>query len=306
MGRQQWPTAVRVETEEDYLFLIRKEKEVIQFKSKLSQLLQWNCDITEILSKNPFLVLQLQNSWDGICAVVDFLISNDVRNHYVRSIPVPVHTKFIQTHQQIILSLIKELSPKRLVDGAATLETALELKTKSHIYLLRWLDKSLAVWYMHGIEILGLTTETLQSAEWEVKEVWLVENETNLYLMPERKNAIVIFSSGYALALLKGINILQNRRLFYWGDLDEDGFKMLGLMRKYYAHVKSVFMDIKTVNAHIDGITTQPAKYGVKNIELLTSEEIEAFELLLLKNGRLEQEKLDQKYVFDYFTNNVL
>ena len=150
---------------------------------------------------------------------------------------------------------------------------------------------------MNSIEMIGLTSDTLKNADWPVKEIWLVENETNLYLMPERKDAIVIFSKGYAMDLLYGIPMFQKAKLFYWGDLDEDGFVMLHRMRKHYPHLRSIFMDTVTVELHQEEIGKQPGKYKIEKLEFLTEGEKQAFDILKLRNGRLEQEKLRQQFI---------
>ncbi|NOR71215.1 MAG: hypothetical protein GQ532_16210, partial [Methylomarinum sp.] len=53
------------------------------------------------------------------------------------------------------------------------------------------------------------------------------------------------FGLGYAVNLLAEAQCLQDRALFYWGDLDTHGFAILLRLRHYYLQVKSMLMDEK-------------------------------------------------------------
>lgn len=297
LGKQLWPAVIVVETEEDYLFLLKRKPESERFKAGVQKLLSWRSEIRDFLLLNPSSVLQLEHAWDGICSVVDYLLMNNVSNHYIRSIPVPVHTKFIQDNEFTILSILRLINPALIAASSSGIEGALGLQKKSHLYLLRWLDCSLADKYTGGITLLSVPVNTLKTINWAAMEVWFVENETNLYLMPPRKNAVVIFSRGYALNELFDIPLLQQSSLLYWGDLDEDGFVMLDRIRRHYPHIKSVFMDALTLNIHSNEIGYQKEKYKHRLLEFLTPAEKAAYEILSATNGRLEQEKLYQEFV---------
>ncbi|MCF8341981.1 MAG: hypothetical protein K9I82_13465 [Chitinophagaceae bacterium] len=299
-GFQDWPIKITVETEDDLLFLLKKEKEVLRFKQILQQLLEWNPAIQVWLVANYTKILALELSWKGICDVVDYFLQNDVSNYYLRSLPVPVHTKFIGLHESTILSMLKHLSPERFPFEVKSLEEALGLKSKQYLFTVRWLDINLAKSYNIDLEVMGITLSGLQQLDNNVKEIWLVENETNLYLVPNRKNALIIFSRGYAVNLLKSIPLFENVKLFYWGDLDIDGFNILHDFKKMYNHVKSVLMDIETVEYHqAEKIKIEPLSKN-RILPLLNENELKAFEHLAENKWRIEQEKLNQHYIHQY------
>lgn len=297
LGRQQWPLTVSVTTEEDFLFLIKKEKEAIAFKEQVQQLLQWNAAIKEWLTNKPRLVLDLSKSWRGICAVVDYLLQNDVRHHYLRSIPVPVHTKFIEQHKGVIHSILHHVSPVQFPATDISLEEALVLNRKPFLFTLRWLDENLCTQYTANMKLFAVPAQYLQQQRWAVQRVILVENETNLHLFPNIAGTLVICSYGKALHLLKGIPFLHNTQLYYWGDMDERGFEMLNDIRMYYPHIASLFMDDATVACHQAELDVKPITYQKKDFALLQSREKKAYALLLQNNQWLEQEKLHQSYV---------
>lgn len=297
LGKQKWPAQIIVTTESDYLFLLGKEKEADEFKKQLESLLIWQPRIQSFLLEKPEQVLALKEAWKDIQKVIDFLLQTDVSNFYMRNIPVPVHTKFIETHKPAIAAILKSVAPEKYLLRPGSLEQMLSLKTKPHLYPLRWLDTDLSARYMHGMEITGITVEGLQKANWNIDEVWLVENETNLYLIPERKNAVAIFSKGNATHSLKEIPLLKNAALYYWGDLDEEGFKMMHAMRGFYPHIISVCMDSHTLLQHAGEFDKQKATYITTELPLLTPDETAAFNILKHHNGRLEQEKIRQEFM---------
>ncbi|WP_162818004.1 DUF2220 family protein [Niabella yanshanensis] len=299
VGRQKWVSKIIVETEDDFLYLIQKEQEVIAFKNQLSFLLKWRPEVRLFLAERPARVLNFKEAWKDIQQVVDYLLVHDVTGYYVRSIPVPVHTKFMEKHQSLILSLLKFIAPGKLVADSINLERALDLKSKPLLYTVRWLDKDMSQQLMHGMEFTGVTAEWLRQVRWTINEVWLVENETNLYLVPPRKNAIALFSKGYAISQLRDIHFFNTAKIYYWGDLDEDGYKMLNGMRACYPHVSSVFMDEHTLISHAVELVKQEAVYKTGLLPFLTKEEQAAFNILKHHNGRLEQERIRQDYITD-------
>lgn len=296
-GKQKWASKIVVDTEEDYIYLLKKEQEVDAFKKQVQTLLKWQPGIQSFLKESPARVLELKSVWNDIQQVVDYLLVNDVSNHYIRSIPVSVHTKFIEAYKSLITSLLKIIHPEKYNGAITNLEQLLSLNLKPHLYPIRWLDKSLSAKYMHGMEVTGVTVDWLKEISWNIHEVWLIENETNLYLIPERKNAIAIFSKGYATHKVKEIPFLQHAKLYYWGDLDEDGYKMLSSMRDFYPSITSVFMDEATLLQHANELGRQEAKYRTISLPLLTEKEQAAFNILKHHNGRLEQERIRQDYM---------
>jgi hypothetical protein len=296
LGLQEWPSSVVVGSEADFVYLLKKEKEVALFRAVVKELLCWNPAIRTWLAERPQRVQALKDEWKGICTVVDYLLQHDVTGYYIRSLPVPVHTKFIQQNKAVIFSLLQHLDGERFPVGESSLEKALGLQEKPVLYSLRWLDPSLAERYSSGMPVIGVTPTALQAVNWPVGEVWLVENETNLYLLPERQNAMALCSKGYALRLLKEIPFFGSARLLYWGDLDEDGYLMLDQVRGYYPHVQSVLMDEATVAFHQGEMQEVPFR-GMRMDLRLKAGEAAGYALLMERGGRIEQEQLQQAFV---------
>lgn len=294
---QVWPKEMIIPTEDDLFYFLDRRKEVTLFRKRLSVLLSWNEAIKNWLLKKPEKVLSLDRVWDELCAVVDYLLINDVAGQYIRAISVPAHTKFIKEYESDILSILCFLKPEHFNPAEGGLSDVLKLAQKPMFYPARWLDASMAQRYSAGMLMQAFVPDELRKVTWEVKYVCLVENETNLYLLPETKDMLAIFSWGKALSLLEEIPLLRNARLFYWGDLDEDGFVMLNSIRYKYNHVESILMDESTIKMHDKEKRTQNRPYEVRELKYLNAGERQAYYLLAAGSYRIEQERLQQDYV---------
>lgn len=297
LGTQQWPAAISIDSVEDLLYLTDKQEEFDAFTKTLSYILQQKPVLSKWLAEKPERVLEYKEEWPGLFAVVDFLLTNDVHEYYLRNIPVPVHTKFIETYKTIIWSILSFINPERFSIDGQSFEQTIGVKPKPFLFTLRWLDRSMAETHINGIAVMGLAVEELRQLNWQPHEIWVVENETALYMLADKAGGLAIWSRGKALSLLTDIPMFTNTNLYYWGDLDEDGFAMLNDFRGLYPQVQSRFMDMACVNTHLPYLDIQPRMYRLEQLERLTNKEHEAFDLLVQKNGRLEQEKLLQSYV---------
>jgi hypothetical protein len=282
LGRQQWPATITVPAEADLLHLLKQ----------VQVLLNWKPAIQQWLAEKTGLVLSLQPAWPGIMSVTDFLLAHNVSGYYLRNLPVPVHTKFIEANKATILSLLRHLQPEKFDNAERDFEKSIGVQLRPMIFSLRWLDAALGRAHHYPAEVAGITAEVLRQAAWPMTEIWLVENETALYMLPARAQALALCSHGYALAQLANIPLFQKTPLFYWGDMDEDGFALLHQCRLLYPHTQSRFMDAATLDAHLPELHTQPAVYKRLSFPTLTPEEQAAYERLLTVNGRVEQERV--------------
>lgn len=297
LGNQRWPSGITLQTADDYLYILQLQKEVLRFESVLSDLLAWRPTIKNWIEQKPAYVFDLD--WKQICAVIDYILNNNLQSYYLRSIPVPVHTKFIERNATVILSLLRYFDNVRFPDEGTSLVKALGVKPKPVLYPVRWLDIELARRYTSGIVNLALSSEDLFNLDLNVSEVWFVENDTNLYLLKQRTNAIGIASRGLALNVLSSIPLFYKARLLYWGDLDEAGFRMLQQFRQLYPSIESILMDKETVLHHQNEIQSMPGKSSNPSFHL-EQQEMEGWNILRPMNGRIEQEKLDQSFVQSY------
>ena len=117
----------------------------------------------------------------------------------------------------------------------------------------------------------------------------------NFLTLPALPNSIALFGKGYALSSLKAAKWLLSYPIFYWGDMDVDGFKILSQLRSYFPQVRSIMMDMETYQAFqefavsIETPITEPPAY-------LTESEKTLYIYLVSHQQRLEQERITQEY----------
>lgn len=132
----------------------------------------------------------------------------------------------------------------------------------------------------------------------------IVENKDTYLNFPAMKGGICIFGSGNAgMTAVRRVPWMQRmRRLFYWGDLDADGFEILAGYRAQGISCTSILMDRATVTrfgrygTRLEKDHRTPLVRERKELAMLDDEERATYELLTSAsyrgNVRLEQEKI--------------
>ena len=112
---------------------------------------------------------------------------------------------------------------------------------------------------------------------------------------PPIDNSIIIGGLGRGVEVLKAVEWLEKMRIFYWGDIDAQGFEILSQVRSFHPTVQSFLMDKET----FDTFQSDAVKGVVSNTNIdmhLTKDENDLYKYLKENNLRLEQEKIPQEY----------
>ncbi len=117
----------------------------------------------------------------------------------------------------------------------------------------------------------------------------------NFLTLPAMTNAFGIFGSGFKVDVLSKVEWLFNCSIYYWGDLDAQGFQILSMLRSIFPHVSSLMMDDQTITRFSDRVREGRASKTLQ-LPFLTLEERALYEQLVLNNWRLEQEQIDYSY----------
>ncbi len=170
------------------------------------------------------MIIEYKKIWDRLLLVVDYFLNNAYPNLYIRELSMEdVDTKFIENHKKIIdtlLSYIKETTPLNSLANYA-FEKKYHLKYPLATIRFRILDREL---YIQGLSDLSLTSKEFKSLKIDCKKVFIIENKITFLSFFDIKDSIVIFGGGYGLVALKNCKWLREKELYYWGDIDEDGF----------------------------------------------------------------------------------
>lgn len=295
-GEQTIIKEITIESEEDYLSFIGKEKERKVFVSALE-------DLKRLFLDNSFSLEDLYNwaqtnlglltekkedgYYDDIMRVLVYLMSQSSLNLYIREIPLPVHTKFIEENEKTILSLYTAITKK---DVLSSFEDTFSLKKKEA--LIRWRAKN-------NREETGLRLSDFSLLDSSgIKRVYIVENEIVYLTFPLENDMMIIFGGGFGAVLLKKVEWLKTKEIYYFGDLDEHGYEILALFRSIFPQTRSFLMDKETYRDHLE-YAVKGKKSTPQYDNFLTSEELSVLSELRLNpdKSRIEQERISNEYI---------
>jgi hypothetical protein len=302
LGRNKIPDRVAVPTETDALKLIGTEKEAVRF-DHLRQSTELSFPmLTEWLARKPFVALDHARDWSRILAVLAWFRDHPNSDLYLRQLDIEsVDTKFIENRKPLLgelLALVAPRAAKPQSDAPAeTFEQRYGLKSKSPIIRFRVLDRSLAV---GGLLDLATPIAQFASLAMPARRIFITENEVNGLAFPDVADGMVVFGLGYGLELLSSAVWMQDREIYYWGDIDTHGFAMLDRLRTIFPAARSLLMDRETLLAHRALWVRENTPFRGPLIRL-EPEERELFEALVqnrLGDGiRLEQERVSFRRV---------
>ncbi len=301
LGEQLIPDQILIETESDYLKLLKKEKEVKQFKQDLQLIITELPQLKDWLINNPLEVVKYAQKWHDLLKVCHYFIKNPQPNLYIRELPIKVHTKFVETHKSILSSLLDFLLPSELINSTeTTFEKCFSLKYDETLIRVRILDQKLIIKYHLPFSDFTIPISQFQSLNWSNCNWLITENKMNFLTLPPLQNTVALWGGGYKVQILKSIDWLSQSTIFYWGDLDVQGFKILAQLRSYFPHVISVMMEQEILNTFADFIGVDPKESQSENLANLTEAENNILSYLSLHKKRLEQEQISQNYVNNY------
>lgn len=291
---QNEPSAVVFETEDDYLAYLDRGADAHGFVEDSHLILSRIPGARPALMRTPRMVVNEHGHWPEILTVVEYLCANPRPGCYVRALPVPVQTKFIEAHEFAIGSLLAELPASGYDACGATFALRCGMLEDEALLRGRFLCPELQ--RQCGFPCSDIT---LPVGEWarialpDTSRVVGCENKTNFLALPIIPNTLALWGGGGAAAgHFPRLAWLRNRRFIYWGDLDPCGLNILAQVRFAIPTVRSVLMDYETLRAHADHLVTANLPPGRINLELLRSGEAEAAkELIELQRG-IEQERL--------------
>lgn len=299
LGKQTTPRQVVIETLEDYLSIIRRRNEFMQFTMDVERIRRQFPDLEDWLCVNPQQVIDYSGRWKDILTVCDYFVKHPRPNLYIRELPIPVHTKFIEQHSYILRSLLDVLLAADFVtQDAADFNGRFGLKSPPPMIRLRLLDDQLAK--QQGIRLSDLMLPVDQLTHLLADHirpgiVIIVENLINFITLPAHPASVGLFGSGFAVRLLAEVEWLNQCQIIYWGDIDAHGFQILSDLRQLFSHVCSIMMDRQTLDDHAEFVVDgNPVR--VDRFDGLTESELEVAQHVIQHNLRLEQEHISHRY----------
>ena len=292
-GIQDIPTSISFQTEYDYLKYINKEKETAKFKKDITSILSSYPELKDWIYKHPIKVIE--NDWESLLKVCKYFKAIPQPHLYIRELPIQVHTKFIENNSGIIRELLDIIIADYVNIEERKFEARFNLKYDEPLVRFRLLDEAISHQLFGGIDDISIPISEFQHLSLPIQTVYVVENKINMLTFPIKRNSIVIWGHGFGVDIMKNVEWLKSKRIYYWGDLDAQGFQILSKFRTQFKQVQSFCMDRYTFDKYFEG-----DKGSVTNVEknlYLTQEEYDMFKYLKENNLRLEQEKIPYDYV---------
>jgi len=299
-GLQDLPEEISFETEHDFLKFIKRESEAKQYQQDINLILEKFANLESFIVRFPLKIVQNAGNWKSLLDVCSYLFANPLPNMYLRELPIPVHTKFIENHKGILYEILNIVLPEQAIlqeyTGVKDFEKRFGLKYVQSQIRLRTLDNEIAQQYFSGLSDIQLVEEEFATLDLNISTVFITENLMNFLTLPVRQNSIAIFGSGFKSGNLKNAHWLLNKNIFYWGDIDTHGLLILSQIKGYFPNVKSVMMDFETLN-HFKTEWGRGEILNMAELPNLTHEEQNLFLYVKEHNIRLEQEKITHEYV---------
>ncbi|MBU0674029.1 MAG: hypothetical protein KJ950_05245 [Proteobacteria bacterium] len=302
LGRNKIAVAALFSRPDDGLEFIGKTREAEQFLQLCAEVLKTYPELRPWLSSKPIQALAHAAVWPKLSGIITFLQANPRPAIYLRQLDVAgVDTKFIEKHKKLLSELLDIILPDAGIDqnftGGTGFEQRYGFQAKPIQIRFRLLDPDLSI---SGLSDLQIPVADFAKLQLPVKQIFITENLINGLAFPYLAQSLVIFGLGYGLDRLAGINWLQDKTIYYWGDIDTHGFAMLDQIRTYFPQTISLLMDRNTVLQHQEqwGHEQSPAN---RELPRLNEAETQLYNDLrnnqFTKALRLEQEKISYTFL---------
>ncbi|MBU1667780.1 hypothetical protein KKC13_05125 [bacterium] len=307
LGRQRMPYILTM-NQEGFLRHLSKVKLFENHLSLVDKTLLTFPQTKGLLETRAKLLMEYDEVWEQLLKVCDYFVAYPKPNKYIRELDIEgVDSKFIEQHMMILDRLLSTILEPKQFDGTITkltqhgFEKKYGLKYDLPTIRFRILDEDL---YIYNMSDILLPLDAFKKLDLGCTKVYITENKINGLSFPNVKNAMVIFGLGYGIETLKEVKWLEEKELFYWGDIDTHGFAILSQIRGYFSHVHSLLMDKEVINRYKHlAVEENKVKRFLGELGHLTKEEQEIFEGLkddvYGKAFRLEQERISLNYLLD-------
>lgn len=292
-GIQDIPTSICFTTEYDYLKYINEEKATAKFKKDITGILSSFPELKDWIYKYPIKIIE--NDWESLIKVCKYFKATPQPYLYIRELPIQVHTKYIENNSGIIRELLDIIIADYVNFEEKKFEPHFNLKYDESLVRFRILDESVSLQLFGGIDDISIPISEFQNIALPIHNVYIVENKMNMLTFPNKDNSIVIWGHGFGVDIMKDVEWMKARRIFYWGDLDAHGFQILSEIRTHFPQVESFLMDRETFDKFFE--KDNGSETNVEKLLCLTQEEKTMFEYLKKNNFRLEQEKIPYEYI---------
>jgi len=300
LGTNEIPAQVWIDSLEDALAVLGKRQEAETFDGLITLTREKQPDVLPWLATHSLKALKLADDWFRLLEIVTWLQNHPRPGIYLRQIIIPgVHSKFIETHRGVLGALFDLTLPPEAIDQAARgvegFCNRYGFKNKPLQIRFRILDPESTLLSTHTDQDITVTQAIFTELNVPVTRVFITENEINFLAFPQVPDAMVIFGAGYGFDNLATASWLQERKIYYWGDIDTHGFAILNQLRKFFPRATSLLMDHETLHTHHALWGFEPSQETADLLHLTSSEK--ALYTALCQNKWADRVRLEQERI---------
>ncbi|CAN5468371.1 DUF3322 and DUF2220 domain-containing protein [soil metagenome] len=293
VGQNDYITRIYIESLDDFLRLVGKEVDYNEFVQDAERVRTTSPALISLFKRNPQLVIDQSGNWPDLLKVTAYFEQNPRPLQYVRSLPLDLPTKFIENNKAVLRVLLDHLIPDHLNADETDFYKRFHLNVEEPLVKIRFLDESLR---LHpSLSHISVWLSEFHELRLGGSRVFIIENLTTFLTFPNLPDSVAIWGGGFAVTLLGGIDWLADKQLYYWGDIDVHGFQILSLIREKYPAIQSLLMDAATFRKFYQG--KHGKSFNALALTNLTDEESHLYDMLLIENWRLEQERVTEEWV---------
>jgi len=301
-GLNRFPIAIWIDTMDDLVCLAGASREWKTLQAATQLLRARRPELSKWLVKqsNWRKLLEVADDLPGLLDIVDYLVANPRPNCFARELPIAVSTKLLQSNRRRLASWLDLVLPPSAIDhryGYDAFEPRYGLRYVRPHFLLRILDGDLQSELGLPFDELSLPAESLSRLPVSQVRIVIVENKVNLLTLPALERTIALGGLGNGVTQLGDVCWLHENPIYYWGDLDAEGFVILDRLRQLLGRVQSVLMTQAIFDA-FQHLATPGNASDLRELTHLNSEERECYEYICRTNQRLEQEHLPLDTLF--------
>ena len=290
-GKQRFPVKLEFATIEDLAQSLGRFDELQSLRAALVSARKQCPALEPWLRDCAHHIVQHINEWDRLVAVCAYFHANPRPRCYMRQLPIPVETKFIEENSGILRALLDVVVGDAVNPTAVTFAERYNLLVDPPQVRFRFLDEKLREATAWPVLDCSIPAPRFAQQRWHIPRVLVVENRDVFLSLPVIAGTLAVFGSGKALSILKPCRWMQDAMVVYWGDCDEAGYGILSDLRSAFPHVRSVLMDECSWNRwkHLASLGKRDPSVCH---DCLTDAERAALRLALAGPWMLEQEKI--------------
>jgi hypothetical protein len=263
----------------------RVRKAISKLRAELPELLPW-------MQSNVAALVDCSAVVDGLIEVAKYFRNHPAPGLFARQLPLSVDTKFIESYQRILRAWLDILLPPDAIRADQNqFERRFGLRWAEPHVMVRLLDIRLADELRLPWTEFSLPLAELAALGPRHGKVIIVENKVNLLTLAQAERTIGLGGLGMGIGLLRDVNWLADNTVYYWGDIDIEGFEILSQLRGFCPQATSFMMDEQALRTYRH-LAVERNPRQVRPPAHLQDGERSAFEICQRENLRIEQERI--------------